>query len=196
MVHLDRIYTRGGDGGLTSLGDGTRVAKDDARIEAYGTVDELNAVLGLVVEEASRGDETLARRLAGLQHDLFDLGADLCVPGAEVSEQRLSIQPEAVTRLEAWIDEANEGLPALTSFILPGGGPLAAVLHLARTVCRRTERRVQTLIRLDGERVNPNTLSYLNRLSDLFFVLGRVAAGDREVLWRPGGGADASGDAP
>jgi len=195
MVHLDRIYTRGGDGGQTSLGDGTRVAKDDARIEAYGTVDELNAVLGLLIQAVGEGQE-LAARLIGLQHDLFDLGADLCVPGADVGQGRLAIAPEGVARLEAWIDAANQGLPALTSFTLPGGGAVASWLHLARTVCRRAERRTQTLIRLDPSRVNPLALTYLNRLSDLFFVLGRVAAGEREVLWKPGGGAAAMGDAP
>ena len=177
MVRLTRIYTRTGDDGTTGLGDGTRVRKTSARIEAYGSVDELNAVLGVCCELA---DGELLARMRQLQNDLFDLGADLCMPpgssGARIGAGR-------VKRLEVWIDEANAPLPPLASFVLPGGGPLAAHLHVARTVCRRAERR--TLALSEHEPVDAQDLAFLNRLSDLFFVWSRVAAGGNEVLWVP-----------
>ncbi|MGB0652541.1 MAG: cob(I)yrinic acid a,c-diamide adenosyltransferase [Thermoplasmatota archaeon] len=177
-VRIDRVVTRGGDKGRTSLADGSRVPKDDPRLDAYGTVDELNAVVGLCVEAA---EGPLAERLAGLQHRLFDLGGELATPGGTSGPG-----DDEVARLEAWADEANAPLPPLTSFVLPGGSELAARLHLARTVCRRAERLVVSLHAAGGCRGEP--LRYLNRLSDLLFVLARAAAvaGDGEVLWRPG----------
>jgi cob(I)alamin adenosyltransferase len=179
MVRLTRIYTRTGDDGTTGLGDGTRVPKTSARIEAYGTVDELNAVLGVCWELAA---EPLRARLRQLQNDLFDVGADLCVPLAAKSGVA-RIGPARSQRLERWIDEANAPLPPLTSFVLPGGGPLAAQLHVARTVARRAERRGLALAAV--EPVNAQALVFLNRLSDLFFVWSRAAAAGQEVLWVP-----------
>jgi len=182
-VRLDRIYTRGGDAGETSLGSGARVPKDSPRIEAAGDVDELNAVLGLAL---ARGVPH-ADWLGAIQNDLFDLGADLAVPEGG-SRERLRVTGEQVTRLEAWCDEANEGLEPLRSFVLPGGSEAAALLHVARTVCRRAERRAVTLAA--AEDVNPDALAYLNRLSDLLFILARAAnaaGGVEEPLWRPGG---------
>jgi len=184
MVRLDKIYTRGGDAGQTSLGDGTRVPKSSARIAAYGEVDELNALLAHCLDHEQ---ETEARdRLTRLQHELFDLGADLCIPPSE--RKTLRLPGSLVTRLEQEIDAANAGLPALTSFVLPGGNPLATAYHLARTVCRRVERRLVELCDAEGSaRVNPTALAYVNRLSDLLFVLARRAAGGDERLWKPGG---------
>jgi cob(I)alamin adenosyltransferase len=183
MVRLTRISTRGGDQGETSLGDGSRVKKQSLRVEAYGTVDEANAAIGLARLHAT-GEmlETLAR----IQHDLFDLGADLCTPdGGQHGQQALRIIPAQTDRLEREIDAMNADLPPLDSFILPGGTPLAAALHLARTVTRRAERLVAALA--ETETVNPDALKYLNRLSDHLFVLSRAAnrpAGD--ILWQPG----------
>jgi cob(I)alamin adenosyltransferase len=184
MVRLTRIYTRGGDSGETSLGDGARVPKDSLRVAAYGTVDEVNAAIGiarLYVDTAA--DEMLDR----IQNDLFDLGADLCTP--EDGRRRagaLRIVAAQVERLEHEIDATNASLRPLDSFILPGGTPAAAYLHFARTVTRRAERLVSELAR--AERVNPEALKYLNRLSDHLFVLGRRLndGGARDVLWRPG----------
>jgi len=190
MVRLDKIYTRGGDTGMTSLGDGQRVPKTNARIAAYGTVDELNAVLGMCLEHVS--EERERAFLLGLQNTLFDLGADLCVPpspeaAGSTSGSALRIQPASVERLERAIDEINEALPPLTSFILPGGNALASHLHLGRVVCRRAEREVQHLMETDGEEaVGAPALAYLNRLSDLLFVMARKAAGADEILWKPG----------
>jgi cob(I)alamin adenosyltransferase len=192
MVRLTRIYTRTGDDGSTGLGDGTRVPKTAPRIEAYGTVDELNAFLGLAREQSVPGE--LRDRLLHLQQDLFDLGADLCVPFAPSepgSGGPLRIGGARVARLEGWIDEVNEELSPLQSFVLPGGGMLAATLHVARTVCRRAERRAATL--REAEPVNPACGVYLNRLSDLLFVLARQAAGRDEVLWVPTREAPAAG---
>jgi cob(I)alamin adenosyltransferase len=184
-VRLDRIYTRGGDAGETSLGNGARVGKDAARIDAYGDVDELNAVLGVAL---ARGvPEPAASWLARVQNELFDLGADLAVP-LEDPRERLRVTGEQVERLEGWCDEGNEGLPMLRSFVLPGGSEAAALLQLARTVCRRAERRAVALSR--REQVTPEALAYLNRLSDLLFILARAAnatAGVEEPLWKPGG---------
>jgi cob(I)alamin adenosyltransferase len=183
MVRLTRIYTRGGDEGETSLGDGTRVPKDSLRVEAFGTVDEANAAIGLArVHAAGEALEMLAR----IQNDLFDLGADLCTPeGGTRGEGALRIVAAQIERLEREIDAMNADLPPLDSFILPGGTPLAAALHLARTVTRRAERFVVALALV--EKVNPEAVKYLNRLSDHLFVLSRVAnreAGD--ILWQPG----------
>jgi cob(I)alamin adenosyltransferase len=187
MVRLDRIYTRGGDEGETSLGDGERVAKHHPRVEAYGTVDELSSVLGLLIASGLR--EPHAGELRGVQNELFDVGADLCVPGE--AGARLRITPEYTKRLEAWIDRDNAALSPLRSFILPGGTVQSSWFHMARCVCRRAERCVSELAAIpsEKERVNAEVLRYLNRLSDLLFVLARVhnqnGAGD--VLWKPGG---------
>lgn len=184
-VRLTRIYTRGGDAGETSLGDGTRVRKSDLRLEAYGTVDELNALLGLVLAAPLGG--RFAPWIEQIQNDLFDLGADLAVP-AEAAGSRLRIGAERVQWLERCCDEANERLEPLRSFVLPGGGEAATRLHVARTVCRRAERAVARLA--EAAELNPVVLAYLNRLSDLLFILARAAnleEGRPEPLWRPGG---------
>jgi cob(I)alamin adenosyltransferase len=182
MVTLSKIYTKGGDQGRTSLGDGTRVAKHTARVAAYGTVDEANATIGLVrLHTAGEADAMLAR----IQNDLFDLGADLCRPD-DGTDAHLRIAEPQVERLEREIDQMNAELAPLKSFVLPGGTPAAAFLHLARTVARRAERSV---VRLgEQETVNPAALRYLNRLSDYLFVLSRVAngGGSKDVLWVPG----------
>jgi len=186
MVALNRIYTRGGDAGQTSLGDGRRVAKHDARVEAYGTVDEANATIGLARLQSKDLPETDSI-LARIQNDLFDLGADLCTPedgGRNAGALRI-VGPQ-VERLEREIDAMNAHLAPLTSFILPGGTALAAALHLARTVTRRAERLVVALA--EREPVNPDAIKYLNRLSDHLFVLGRHVndGGKLDVLWVPG----------
>ncbi len=182
MVSLTRIYTRGGDRGETSLGDGTRVPKHALRVEAYGTVDEANAALGVARLQAA-GD--LDGMLARIQNDLFDLGADLCRPG-DGGDGRLRVADAQVVRLEREIDALNAHLQPLTSFVLPGGTPLAAALHVARTVTRRAERLVTALAA--AEPINPAALRYLNRLSDHLFVLARHAnaQGAADVLWVPG----------
>ncbi len=186
MVYLSRIYTRTGDAGLTALGDGTRLAKCHSRVEAYGEVDELNAVLGLLLVHAPTGPHVMV--VQGVQNDLFDLGADLCMPEKETPTEHppLRVVPEQVARLEQAIDQFNASLEPLHSFILPGGSAAAAWLHLARTVCRRAERRVVTL--MQSEPVNEQVLIYLNRLSDLLFVLSRMANqhAPGDVLWVPG----------
>jgi len=190
MVLLSRIYTRTGDDGTTALGDGRRVRKDSPRIEACGAIDELNAVLGLTV--AAGLDGKAAGLLRGVQNDLFDLGADLTVPekparGRSARKRPpLRVVPSQIRRLEEAIDRANAGLTTLRSFVLPGGSAPSAWLHLARTVCRRAERAVVALSRKD--KVNPNARIYLNRLSDLLFVLARCANDDgrNDVLWIPG----------
>jgi len=185
MVQLTRIYTRGGDKGKTSLSSGKRVVKHDRRVAAYGTVDEANAVLGMARLHC---DAVADQLLARLQNELFDLGADLCTPEVEAPEfPPLRITTEQVQRLEADIDRINQDLAPLTSFILPGGTPAAAYLHLARTVTRRAEREITALI--DDEPINPAALRYVNRLSDLLFVLARQQnqGGKADVLWVPGG---------
>jgi cob(I)alamin adenosyltransferase len=182
-VRLTKIYTRGGDAGETSLGDGSRVSKLDARIAAYGTVDELNAVVGVVV--ACGCTETIREVLVRVQNELFDLGADLSVPIEH--EARLRVTQEQVDRLEEECDRLNAELPDLKSFVLPGGSEAASRLHVARTVCRRAER--EALIAAGAHDVNPLALVYLNRLSDLLFILARAANaadGRAEPLWRPG----------
>ena len=184
MVRLTRIYTRGGDAGETSLGDGTRVAKHALRVEAFGTVDEANAAIGLARLSAPPEIDAM---LARIQNDLFDLGADLCTPeDGRKAAGALRIQASQVARLEHEIDTLNAALKPLGSFILPGGSACAAHLHLARTVTRRAERLVAALAA--RETVNPEALKYLNRLSDHLFVLGRHINDDgaRDVLWTPG----------
>jgi len=185
MVTLTKIYTRGGDKGETSLGDGRRVAKHDLRVAAYGTVDETNAVVGLArLHTEGDADAMLAR----IQNDLFDLGADLCTPETgRKAEGALRIVDAQVDRLENEIDAINAGLKPLTSFILPGGSPAAAYLHLARTVSRRAERLICELS--ENEPVNTAAVRYINRLSDHLFVLARHLndGGTRDVLWVPGG---------
>jgi cob(I)alamin adenosyltransferase len=189
MVVLNRIYTRSGDGGDTSLATGERVRKSHPRLAVVGSVDETNAVLGLARTGAEAGplvDGILAR----IQNELFDLGADLATPRAEVAWQALRISSSQVDRLEAEIDQLNADLPALDSFVLPGGSRLAAGLHLARTVCRRAEREAVALAE-GGEIVREDALKYLNRLSDLLFVAARFAnrqSGDGDVKWVPGAG--------
>ncbi|MEO0422456.1 MAG: cob(I)yrinic acid a,c-diamide adenosyltransferase [Pseudomonadota bacterium] len=175
---LTKIYTRTGDKGTTGLGDGSRVPKDDPRVEAYGSADELNSHVGVLLAVPNL-PERVVETLTDVQHDLFDLGGELCLPGYTAMTQA------HVDRLEQVLDQLNEDLPPLKDFILPGGGPAAAAAHVARTVCRRTERRVWTLTR-DTE-VNPLLLTYLNRLSDLLFVIARTLARHErggDVLWR------------
>jgi cob(I)alamin adenosyltransferase len=184
MVQLTRIYTRGGDQGETSLGDGTRVPKQGLRVAAFGTVDEANAAVGLARLHTSGEDDAM---LARIQNDLFDLGADLCTPEAgRKAEGALRIIAAQVARLEQEIDRMNAGLQPLNSFVLPGGTPAAAQLHLARTIVRRAERLTAALAA--AEPVNPEALKYLNRLSDHLFVLSRHVndRGARDVLWQPG----------
>jgi len=185
VVYLSRIYTKTGDAGDTGLGDGTRVPKDATRVAAYGEVDELNSVIGLIV--ANVPDYQERALLVAIQNDLFDVGADLCVPEAESPKYPpLRVTAPQVERLEQAIDRVNDALQPLRSFVLPGGSPASAWLHLARTVCRRAERSVVTLVRV--EPVNDQVLIYLNRLSDLFFVLARAAnqGGEGDILWVPG----------
>jgi len=185
VVTLSRIYTKTGDAGETALGDGSRVAKDHARVAAYGEVDELNAVLGLLI--ASAPDYAELALVRSIQNELFDLGADLCVPPPNSGEDSaLRVTAGQVERLERAIDRLNEMLKPLPSFVLPGGSVAAAWLHLARTICRRAERTVVTL--MHGESINPQAQIYLNRLSDLLFVMARAAnnGGAADVLWVPG----------
>ena len=183
-VRLTKIYTRGGDAGETSLGDGSRVSKLDARIGAYGTVDELNSALGIVVAGDCPTD--IRDVLVRVQNELFDLGADLSVPLEH--DGKLRTTQEQVDALERECDRFNAELPELKSFVLPGGSEAAARLHVARTVCRRAER--ESLAASETHTLNPLTLVYLNRLSDLLFILARAAnaaSGDEEPLWKPGG---------
>ncbi|HLT89611.1 MAG TPA: cob(I)yrinic acid a,c-diamide adenosyltransferase [Woeseiaceae bacterium] len=174
---LSKIYTRTGDDGTTGLGDGSRVQKDDPRVEAYGTVDEANSAIGVVLASPAVPEDVRAC-LTEVQHDLFELGGELCIPGHR------AVEASFVSRLERELDRWNADLPALKEFILPGGGPAAAACHVARTVVRRAERRVHTLAQ--RETVRPEVLQYLNRLSDLLFVVARVlarAGQGQEVLW-------------
>lgn len=186
MVSLDRIYTRGGDDGETSLGDGRRVPKESLRVEVVGDVDESSAMIGAARVHAS-ADPEMDAALARIQNDLFDLGADLCVPEfPDFGKSRLRVVPSQVERLEREIDLTNARLPPLRSFVLPGGRPLAAGLHVARAVVRRAERGVWRLARV--QTVNPEVPRYLNRLSDFLFVAARRANGDGadDTLWIPG----------
>jgi cob(I)alamin adenosyltransferase len=191
MVVLNRIYTRTGDKGDTALGSGTRVSKAHLRIQAYGTVDETNAVLGIVrLHTNTEAFAKLDAMLARIQNELFDLGADLCVPdtGEKLEYEPLRIMPKQVDRLESEIDDLNHDLAPLRSFVLPGGQVAAAHLHLARTICRRAERLIVELKSNQGEHVSDGALTYINRLSDFLFVASRWAnaktSGD--ILWVPG----------
>jgi len=190
MVVLNKIYTRTGDDGTTALGSGERVAKNDPRVEAYGTVDEANAAIGLARTHLGATDQSLDAKLARIQNDLFDLGADLCMPRETLKAGRapLRISEVQVERLEREIDEMNRVLQPLRSFVLPGGSPAAAALHLARTVCRRAERAIVALAAAPEEPVNRAALKYINRLSDFLFVASRYVndLGRRDVLWVPG----------
>jgi len=194
MVKLNKIYTRTGDDGTTGLGSGERRKKYDLRIAAYGTIDETNAAIGLVrlhtAHDVSPDLATLDAALARIQNDLFDLGADLCTPGKGKGPggARLSVTENQVTWLESEIDRLNADIAPLKSFILPGGSPAAAYLHLARTVCRRAERLIAELQDKADESVTPEVLKYVNRLSDYLFVAARHAndKGMRDVLWKPG----------
>ena len=197
MVNLPRIYTRTGDDGTNALGDLTRVRKTDPRLAAYADVDEANAAIGLALSFADRDlgmlDDGIRTLLLRVQNELFDLGADLSTPPAENPEfPPLRIEPEYVVRLEAACDEWNETLAKLRSFILNGGTVVAAQLHVARTVVRRAERSAWAAVEEYGDAINPLAVKYLNRLSDLLFILARVAntdshGGDGDVLWVPGG---------
>lgn len=186
MVKLDRIYTRGGDKGMTSLGDGTRLAKQSLRISAIGDVDEANSAIGHACLAAQDMGDPMADALSRIQNDLFDFGADLATPGDDPADGALRIQPSQVERLEREIDAVNDTLAPLTSFVLPGGTDLAARLHLARAIARRAERTVMAVA--DSEPVNGQALAYINRLSDLLFVLARQAngGGRHDILWQPG----------
>jgi cob(I)alamin adenosyltransferase len=187
MVRLTRIYTKTGDAGQTHLGDMSRVAKTDPRLVAYADVDEANTVLGVALALGSVPEDT-ADLLRGIQNDLFDVGADLSTPVVpDPAHPPLRITPAYTERLEAACDLHNEPLPNLTSFILPGGTPAAALLHQARAVVRRAERSVWGLLAVDAERTNAETARYLNRLSDLLFILARSANPGGDVLWQPGG---------
>ena len=195
MVVLSRIYTKTGDQGTTALGTGRRVSKDHLRIEAYGTVDELNSLLGMAISSGLESEP--AGILAGVQNDLFDLGADLCVPEPgrrsrknPPPRKRLRMTEVHTRRLEQAIDRLNGPLAPLRSFVLPGGTAPSAWLHLARTIARRAERRVVHLAR--RSKINPQVIIYLNRLSDLLFVMARRgnAGGKADILWQPGGGTE------
>ena len=184
-VHLTRIYTRTGDAGTTALGDMSRVAKSDARVGAYADCDETNAVIGMAIASGGIGGRT-AEVLGVIQNDLFDVGADLCTPIVDAPEyEPLRVTEGQVTQLESWCDDFNDGLTKLSSFILPGGTVAAAHLHHARTVARRAERSAWLLA--EAAPVNDCALRYLNRLSDLLFILARFENPDGDVLWRPGG---------
>jgi cob(I)alamin adenosyltransferase len=195
MVVLNKIYTRTGDAGTTALGTGKRVPKHALRIAAYGSVDETNAAIGVARVHLAGGDADLDGVLARIQNDLFDLGADLCVPeaapepaGQQPPRERLRVSEAQVERLEAEIDRMNAELQPLRSFVLPGGSPVAAQLHVARTVCRRAERAMVALASEPEEHVGASALKYINRLSDLLFVASRMAndRGRSDVLWVPG----------
>ncbi|WP_104525012.1 cob(I)yrinic acid a,c-diamide adenosyltransferase [Blastococcus atacamensis] len=185
-VRLTRIYTKTGDAGQTHLGDMSRVAKTDPRLVAYADVDEANSVLGVALA-LGQVEPAVAELLRSIQNDLFDIGADLCTPiVANPPYPPLRITAEYTERLEAACDTYNETLPKLASFILPGGTPAAALLHQARVVVRRAERSVWALLEVEPEQTNAETARYLNRLSDLLFILSRVANPDGDILWEPG----------
>lgn len=194
-MHLTRIYTRTGDDGTTGLSDFSRVTKNDARLIAYADCDEANAAIGTALALGSP-DQHLTAVLRQIQNDLFDAGADLSTPVVENPEYPpLRIRQDYIDRLEGWCDEFNEELPALNSFILPGGTPLSALLHVARTTTRRAERSAWTAVEAHPGSVSVLPAKYLNRLSDLLFILSRVANPDGDVLWQPGGPAGQD-DAP
>ncbi|MFO7191758.1 MULTISPECIES: cob(I)yrinic acid a,c-diamide adenosyltransferase [Thermocrispum] len=186
-VRINRVYTRVGDNGTTALGDGTRVPKSSPRIGAYADVDETNSAIGVALAIGRLPDDVVAV-LKRVQNDLFDVGADLCTPVvANPKHPPLRITDSYIERLERWCDEFNERLGKLTSFILPGGTPGAALLHQARTTARRAERSAWQLWEAEQDTTNPLAIRYLNRLSDLLFILARVANPDGDVLWQPGG---------
>ncbi|HZC70870.1 MAG TPA: cob(I)yrinic acid a,c-diamide adenosyltransferase [Jatrophihabitans sp.] len=186
-IHLTRIYTKTGDDGTTALGDMSRVRKTDARVIAYADCDETNAAIGVALALGELPDRLVAV-LRTVQNDLFDLGADLCTPVVpEPAHPPLRVENSYVERLEGWCDEFNADLAKLDSFILPGGTPAAALLHQARTLARRAERSAWALVEADPERTNRTAVLYLNRLSDLLFILARVANPNGDVLWKPGG---------
>lgn len=188
-VHLTRIYTRTGDDGTTGLSDFSRVSKNDARLVAYADCDEANAAIGAAIALGSP-DENLTRVLRQIQNDLFDAGADLSTPMVDNPKYPpLRITQSYIDRLEGWCDEYNEQLPALNSFVLPGGSALSALLHVARTVTRRAERSAWAAVDEHAESVSPLPAKYLNRLSDLLFILARVANPEGDVRWQPGGQA-------
>lgn len=190
-VHLTRIYTRTGDDGSTGLSDFSRVSKNDARLAAYADCDEANAAIGVAVA-MGKPDERILPVLRQIQNDLFDAGADLSTPVVENPEYPpLRITQAYIDRLEGWCDEFNEPLPALNSFILPGGTALSALLHVGRTVVRRAERAAWSAVEAHPDSVSVLPAKYLNRLSDLLFILSRVANPDGDVLWQPGGGGAA-----
>jgi len=190
-IHLTRIYTKTGDAGSTAIGDLSRVPKTDPRVAAYADSDETNAALGAALALGNL-EPAIATVLAQLQNDLFDVGADLSTPvRADPEFPPLRITEDYLTRLEGWCDEYNARLSKLASFILPGGTPGAALLHVARTIARRAERSTWALIEADPEHTNPLAARYLNRLSDLLFILARCANPDGDVLWQPGGPAAA-----
>lgn len=196
MVLLSRIYTKGGDKGKTSLGNGERVLKSSPRLVAIGSVDELNASVGLIVSHLKTDTvahlskpilDDLTILLQSLQNDLFDVGGDLCFPEDAKPDYALMIKGSYIERLEKWIDHYNADLPELRSFVLPGGSPTSAFLHLSRTIARRAERDICALMQV--ELINSEVFMYMNRLSDLLFVLSRFVnhQGDGDILWRPGG---------
>ncbi|MCV7167770.1 cob(I)yrinic acid a,c-diamide adenosyltransferase [Mycobacterium stomatepiae] len=188
-VHLTRIYTRTGDDGTTGLSDFSRVSKNDPRLVAYADCDEANSAIGVAIA-LGRPDSELADVLHQIQNDLFDAGADLSTPVVENPKYPpLRVAQSYIDRLEGWCDKYNEPLPALNSFVLPGGSPLSALLHVARTVVRRAERAAWAAVDSAPNDVNVLPAKYLNRLSDLLFILSRAANPDGDVLWRPGGGA-------
>jgi cob(I)alamin adenosyltransferase len=193
-VHLTRIYTRTGDDGTTGLSDFSRVSKNDARLLAYADCDEANSALGVAIALGAP-DQTLADVLRQIQNDLFDAGADLSTPVvAEPKYPPLRITQPYIDRLEAWCDSYNEDLPALNSFVLPGGSPLSALLHVARTIVRRAERSAWSAVEAHPDGVSVLPPKYLNRLSDLLFILSRVANPGGDVMWRPGGGGETAGE--
>ncbi|HEY3737713.1 MAG TPA: cob(I)yrinic acid a,c-diamide adenosyltransferase [Jatrophihabitans sp.] len=186
-VHLTRIYTKTGDDGTTALGDMSRVPKTDPRVGAYADCDETNASVGVAIALGELPEDVVLV-LTRIQNDLFDCGADLCTPIVpDLGYEPLRVTPEYTARLEAWCDDYNERLTKLNSFILPGGSPGAALLHQSRTVARRAERSSWALYEADPDRTNREALTYLNRLSDLLFILARTANPSGDVLWKPGG---------
>ena len=186
-VHLTRIYTKTGDDGTTALGDMSRVSKTDPRVGAYADCDETNAAIGVALALGGL-PEPIAAVLRTIQNDLFDVGADLCTPVvADLPYEPLRVEEAYVARLEGWCDEFNEPLAKLSSFILPGGTPGAALLHQCRTLARRAERSAWALHEADPERTSLQAILYLNRLSDLLFILSRAANPDGDILWKPGG---------
>jgi cob(I)alamin adenosyltransferase len=187
-VHLTRIYTRTGDDGTTGLSDFSRVSKTDARLAAYADCDEANAAIGVAIA-VGQPEQRIIDILRQIQNDLFDAGADLSTPIAEnPKDPPLRITQPYIDRLEKWCDEFNESLQPLNSFVLPGGSPLSALLHVARTVVRRAERSAWAAVQQHASDVSTLPAKYLNRLSDLLFILSRVANPDGDVLWHPGGG--------